>query len=247
MDSWPGGDRSLHPTDRRTVRYFDTHEHHYGRSRIHGVARVVGDRLGPGSRIVDVGCGTGDNLRLLARRLGVTDVTAVDVSASSLAKVAEVLPEATRVCMSLLDEDALRPWQASFDGVVVAAVLHHLVGSTRTLSRRKARLGLSHAASLLAPGGLLIVLEPTFSPRPLVGALFWGKRVVTCVTSDRVAVGGYWHNIGAPVVSFYSHDEVRRMVEDTGLTIVAEQVEARSVGRLDRVFSKADSTFVAVR
>lgn len=230
---------------RATVDYFDNHQHNYSRARIRGVAKLLRGSLGPGSSVIDVGCGSGDNLKRLAEALRVTDVTAMDVSAASLEQAALLMPHAQIARASLLDDAAIAPWQGRFDAVVVAAVLHHLVGSTRKRSRLDAQIGLGNAYSLLKPGGLLVVLEPVFTPRAMVASLFWLKRLVTGVTHDRVPVFGYWNNIGAPIVSFYSFEEVKAMVEACGATIVREKVDRKSLGYADRLVSKADSTLIA--
>lgn len=239
-------------TDRATVDYFDRHCHEYGRERIKGVAKVLRPLVGPDARLVDVGSGTGGNLARLARQLDVREIAAIDASAESLARVEQRLPQARTHCLSILDSGALAPLRGQFDIVLMAAVLHHLVGPTRTTSRRLASEGLRNAASLARPGGLVVVLEPVFTPRGVLdhvanpsGALFWTKRIVTLVTSERVPVLGYWNNIGAPVVSFYSFHEVSNMVMEAGLRPVMRDEREQTLGALDRVVMRGDATFVA--
>ena len=238
-------------TDEATVSYFDNHCHEYGRDRIRGLAKVLRPMLGEGARLVDVGSGTGANLARLSKALKVSDLTALDASAESLSRVADRLPQARTHCVSILDEDALEPLKGAFDVVVMAAVLHHLVGSTRRESRALAERGLANAARLARPGGLVVVLEPVFEQRGLGivvrpnGSIFWVKRMVTSVTSRRVPVLGYWNNIGAPVVSFYSGDEVAAMTAQAGLDLVHRDSREQQPGAIGMVARRADDTFIA--
>jgi 2-polyprenyl-3-methyl-5-hydroxy-6-metoxy-1,4-benzoquinol methylase len=238
--------------DRATVDYFDSHCHEYGRDRIRGVARMLAPYVGPEARMIDVGCGTGANLARLSRALGITDLTALDASEASLERVRERLPDAQTHCMSLLDEESLAVLQGEYDVVLMAAVLHHLVGRSRQESRRRAQAGLRMAATLARPGGLVVVMEPVFTPVPPWGVLlapsdtlFWVKRMTTLVTSDRVPLGGYWNNIGAPVVSFYTAGEVGSMMIRSGLQPLVRRIRRGSVGWMDRVIDRGDATFVA--
>lgn len=238
-------------TDEATVSYFDNHCHEYGRDRIRGLAKVLRPMLGDSTRLVDVGSGTGANLARLSKALRVTDLTALDASAESLTRVSARLPQARTHCISILDEEALEPLVGGYDVVVMAAVLHHLVGSTRRESRALARRGLANAARLARPGGLIVVLEPVFEQRGLGvvarpnGSIFWVKRVVTSVTSRRVPVLGYWNNIGAPVVSFYSGDEVAAMAAQAGLDLVHRDSREQEPGLMGVVARRADDTFIA--
>ena len=237
-------------TDEATVSYFDNHCHEYGRDRIRGLAKVLRPMLGEGTRLVDVGSGTGANLARLSKALRISDLTALDASAESLARVAERLPQARTQCVSILDEQALEPLTGEYDVVVMAAVLHHLVGSTRRESKSLAERGLMNAARLARPGGIVVVLEPVFEQRGLGvllrpnGSIFWVKRVVTSVTSRRVPVLGYWNNIGAPVVSFYSGDDVAGMTSRAGLELVHRDSREQRPGPIGRVARRADDTFI---
>ena len=238
--------------DGATVDYFDRHCHEYGRNRIKGVARLIRPYVGDGARLIDVGCGTGGNLDRLSRALKITDITALDASDSSLERVRERLPNADVRLGSLVDEADMAPLRGQFDVVLMAAVLHHLVGRTRSSSRAYAEAGLREAARLARPGGLVVVLEPVFTPQGVLGALaapndalFWLKRTVTSVTSERVPVLGYWNNIGAPVVSFYGYSEVGSMVVRAGLTPISRQEREHPLGWPDAFVRRGDATFVA--
>lgn len=235
------------PGDRRTAAYFDTHEHHYPPSRLRSGASWIAARQPRGGSLIDVGCGRGDVLEALARATGCTDLCALDISAESLAAARERTGCRT-VLASVLDEEALRPLRGRFDVVVAAALLHHLVGPTRRASRRNARRGFANALSLARPGGHLLLMEPVWQPRAAMWAVFWVKRLTTTVTQRRLPLFGYWNNLGAPLVSFYGHDELLDLAARLpGAEVVEVERRDRDLGRLGWLLSRADTTLLLRR
>ena len=55
---------------------------------------------------------------------------------------------------------------------------------------------------------------------------------------------GYWNNIGAPVVSFYSGDEVAAMATRVGLDLVHRDSREQQPGAIGMVARRADDTFI---
>jgi SAM-dependent methyltransferase len=197
--------------------------------------------------LIDVGCGTGNVLRTLVDATGIADVCAMDVSAPCLDMVRERV-DCPTVLASILDEDDLAPLRARFDFVVAAALLHHLVAGTRRRSLREARRGISNALSLAKPGGYLLLIEPVFGPRAAMAGVFWVKRLTTLFTGRRLPVLGYWNNIGAPLVSFYGHNDVVQMARDLDNgEVMSVHSEPRSLGRLDAVLTRGDTTVLVRR
>jgi SAM-dependent methyltransferase len=113
---------------------------------------------------------------------------------------------------SILDPDVVGRLGGRFDFAVLGAVLHHLVGRTRRASRERARLALANALSLVRPGGHVIVLEPVFYPPWMMDLVFYVKTLAVKLTSRRLELFDQWNNLGAPVVSYYTNEELRRMV-----------------------------------
>ena len=91
-------------------------------------------------------------------------------------------------------------------------------------------------------------MEPTFQPRWLMSALFYVKRLVSQVTSKRVSVFGYWNNLGEPVVSYFSHDELaHEVVNLPDANIVVNLKKKKSlpvIWRFAGVNERADSVLV---
>jgi SAM-dependent methyltransferase len=101
-------------------------------------------RLADGSRVLDLGCGTGlPSTRQLAERYS---VTAVDISAAQLAEARRNVPSATFVRADLATVE-FEP--RSFDGVTSFYALAHV-------PRRLHGGLLRRIASWLAPGGLFL-------------------------------------------------------------------------------------------
>jgi len=99
-----------------------------------------------------------------------------------------------------------------FDYVTVGSVLHHIVGRTRRRSRALAAQALQNAWSLVAPGGILAVVEPTFSPSISMTALFYVKRFFARFTGDRIVLlKRFDNNIGPPVVSYLLPRQLRAL------------------------------------
>jgi len=106
--------------------------------------------VGPGSRVLDMGCGTGDSTRVLAQLAGPDGlVVGLDISAAMLrAAVARPLPAGSApVCWVLGDAEA-PPCLAGgrFDLVLYNASAFLLPDAAASLA---------HARDLLAPGGRL--------------------------------------------------------------------------------------------
>lgn len=112
-------------------------------SNTHAFERLL-ERVPAGARRgLDVGCGEGEMARRLRRR--VDHVTAIDPDEPSIA-AARSFGDDIDYVLTDLGSAALDP--GSFDVVSAVAVLHHL----------DHRAGLLRLASLVAPGGVLLVV-----------------------------------------------------------------------------------------
>jgi 2-polyprenyl-3-methyl-5-hydroxy-6-metoxy-1,4-benzoquinol methylase len=111
-------------------------------------------RLGPGQRLLDVGCGYGAFASLAARRTG-CEVTGLDVDAACLA---EALSR-TRVRYVAGTLEALAAERGCFDAVTFFESLEHHANPVEALQA---------ARELLKPGGVCVVEVPNFGG-------FWRK------------------------------------------------------------------------
>jgi demethylmenaquinone methyltransferase / 2-methoxy-6-polyprenyl-1,4-benzoquinol methylase len=135
--------------------------HHRWRERAADLARV-----GPGSRALDVGTGTGDLAIELARRGA--SVTGVDFAPAML-EVAR--GKAPHIAFERGDALALRHGPGEFDAVTVGFGARNFADLDR---------GLREMARVTRPGGRVVVLEITTPQRPPLAWFFrlWFDRVV---------------------------------------------------------------------
>ncbi|QTD99286.1 class I SAM-dependent methyltransferase [Streptomyces cyanogenus] len=106
------------------------------------LARQLPRRFGAA---LDVGCGSGDLVRLLARRA--REVHGVDADAGILARARGLTPASAPVTYTVADASRALP-AGPYDVITCVAVLHHLP-LAETLTRLRDRL---------APGGALVVV-----------------------------------------------------------------------------------------
>ena len=105
---------------------------------------LVAERLAPGSRILDVGCGAGvPVVKQLANKFS---VTGVDISSSMIAMACENVPSARFVHADVMETEFP---EGSFDAIVSYYAIFHIPRQEhRALFRRFARW--------IRPGGLLL-------------------------------------------------------------------------------------------
>jgi SAM-dependent methyltransferase len=157
----------------------------------------VADRLAAGGRVLDLGCGTGESLGILAARFPASEFVGVDQSADALAATALRFDSLGHdVVLRRADlEDQVEEWdvEGCFDLVIAANTAHDLADPVAFF--RSVR-------GLLAPGGVLLLHELGFDDEMAVnaadphavGVLVFG--LYHCVPlarrRDGIAPGGMW-------------------------------------------------------
>lgn len=156
-------------------------------------------RIGPGSTVIDVGCGAGRH-SFEAYRRG-ADVIAFDQDAEELAEVDTMLqamgqageaPKSAKAQVVVGDALALPYPDGAFDTVIASEILEHIPEDGTAIAE---------LARVLKPGGTLAVTVPRWLPERICWLL-----------SDT-----YHANEGGHI-RIYRADELRSKLESTGLT-----------------------------
>jgi ubiquinone/menaquinone biosynthesis C-methylase UbiE len=145
--------------------------------RLAHLTAVVQDTAGPGCSVLDLGCGTGDLARCLART-GL-QMTGCDISAQMLHRAGQADPTGT-VEWTLLDPRWRRlPFaDGTFEAIVASSVLEYVDQPADVLSE---------CARVLRPGGVLLCTVP--DPGHPVR---WLERLIQLTVRKRLtrAIGG---------------------------------------------------------
>ena len=191
-------------------------------------------RLEAGSRLIDIGCGTGTALATFAPQIPMVRLAGLDPSKRSL-ELASKRIDFEPILGSVLDPTIVSQLTGEFDAAVMAAVLHHVVGPTRAACRENARGALDATARLLRPGGHLYLFEPCYEPAVLMAGVFWIKRVsVSLGIRSRPLSGPDWVNPGPPVVSYLTPHELADLVQESFRIVEHYTLSQRTLGRVMR-------------
>jgi demethylmenaquinone methyltransferase / 2-methoxy-6-polyprenyl-1,4-benzoquinol methylase len=159
--------------------------------------------VGPGDRVLDVGCGTGD-LAIASRDAGAVEVTGVDFAARMLERARRKAPE-----LRWVEADALElPFpDASFHVVVTGFTVRNL---------SDAPAGLAEMRRVLRSGGRLAVLDAT-QPRGFYAPFYriWFDRLLPA--AGRLVPGGWaFTYLPASVKRFPGPHDLARLIDEAG-------------------------------
>ncbi len=137
----------------------------------------------PGSTVLEAGCGVGAQTVTLAARSPEARITAIEISAASLAQARQAVERAglTNVSFRQADIFALPFAPASFDHVFVCFVLEHLARPAEALSL---------LARLLKPGGSMTVIEGDHGSTYFHPEDADARRAIQCQIDLQAASGG---------------------------------------------------------
>ena len=125
-----------------------------------------------GTRVLEVGCGTGTIARLLARDSRVREVVGVDPSPLLVSKAQHLAVGEARLRFDVADGTALSFGASSFDTVILHRVLSHVPRPEQVLTE---------ATRVLRPGGGLAIFDGNFGTLTLGGEA--NDPLETCISA----------------------------------------------------------------
>lgn len=199
--------------DEKTQAYFDNFVPHYRPERFDFAINFLNQLPTENLSLLDIGCGDGATLAMIKQSTGIRQLTGLDISPNYLAKARNSVNCET-IEGSILDDKVAEKLQGKYDICTLGAVIHHLIGNTRRESRELGSLCVKNAMRLLRPGGRLIIFEPTYTPKLMMDLVFWIKKTCVRFTGHRIEILRSWANLGEPVVSYYTPQELDRFIGD---------------------------------
>jgi SAM-dependent methyltransferase len=167
-------------------------------------------QIGPGTRVLDIGCGNGRH-SYEALRQG-ADVVATDLDGVALAEVARMADAmvlegevAAGGSLRTVLADARRlPFEdAEFDVAIAAEVLEHI---------RDDAAAMAELCRVIRPGGLLVVTVPRW----------WPERVCWALSSE-------YHDVPGGHVRIYRRSELAERLRRSGLVIAPPHHHAHAL------------------
>jgi SAM-dependent methyltransferase len=226
--------------DRKTQAYFDSHTPEWRSDRYLPMLELIDKHHTPGSSLLDIGCGTGNILQFIRQHTQVADLAGLDITQNYLDQ-AKANVDCQTILGSVLDDQLVQRVGPRYDFAVMGAVLHHLVGNTRRQSRANAQRAVRNALNLLKPGGILLIYEPAHYPRAFMSGVFWIKKLCSLLTSSRIELFSKWFNLGLPVVSYFTNEQLEQMFRECGAQIVDKKILDRK--KLGMGIWRTSSTF----
>lgn len=227
----------------KTLEYFDLYKPVYSRERAKPLVEFLKNKNN--FSFCEFGCGNAVNLKEIAKVTKKVNFTGIEGSAA----YGENWPFDKRdfhVC-SVLDEREMKKFERKFDYVLMAHLLHHLIGHSRGESIANARKCLCIARRSLNKNGKIILLEPIFRPYFLMTLLFYIKKTFCIFSSRRVALFDQWNNLGAPVVSYFDEEHLKEVIDRVGLKIKIFKQNQSKRNTIFRIFGiKRSEVFIVL-
>lgn len=218
--------------DREISSYFDDRQPEYSKDRFSFIIDFINKFAKSNSAVLDIGCGSGMLLKQIYNKSQIRNLYGIDISEKYAFKIKNENIPINIIIGSILDEEIFYKINKDYDYIIMASLLHHLVGFTRASSKIKAMKAISNAFNMLKESGYLIILEPTYYPKLPIDIIFYIKLILTRFTNKRIHLfGTQLNNIGAPLVSYYNDKELKDMLLNIKAKIVAENKKEMKISK----------------
>lgn len=211
-------------TENQVAEFFETHTSDYksglkpgSENKLQFIQQTLDDE--PGTRVLDIGCGSGVFASAVGELFESVSILGTDITRDMYA-------EQTADVELLLSDAQKLPFESdSFQLIHLDAVLHHIVGESRSESKEKAKQTFSELFRILEPGGHILITERIqrariVSDEVLSSGIFYGLKYASAVL----------HSLhpqiysDQPPICFYSIEELASMVDDQSGNILEKDV-----------------------
>jgi ubiquinone/menaquinone biosynthesis C-methylase UbiE len=177
--------------------------------------------LRPGDAGLDVGCGTGDEVRLIAKRVGAAGrAVGVDASVELLAAARERTPAGVPVEFVAADAHALPFADGEFAAARVERTLQHVVDPAGVIAEM---------ARVVRPAGRVVAAEPDWDTLVISS----GDRQTTRAVLDELRASSRNPAVGRAVTGYFADAGIAVDTVDAVAVVVRDATAARAVFLLD--------------
>jgi SAM-dependent methyltransferase/GNAT superfamily N-acetyltransferase len=177
--------------------------------------------LRPGDAGLDVGCGTGDEVRLIAERVGASGrAVGVDVSGDLLAAARERTPAGVAAEFVVADAHALPFADGEFAAARVERTLQHLADPAGAIAQM---------ARVVRPGGRVVAIEPDWDTLVISSAEHQTTRAIL----GELRASGRNPAVGRAVAGYVADAGIAVNTVDAVAVVVRDAAAARAFFQLD--------------